>query len=91
MLKLNSESGSDFDIDKNRVKHPNYYKLPNDIECKDVIQYFDWNTGSAIKYLWRNGRKSEEGMTLTEKAIEDLEKAIECIQFEIELYKSGKF
>ena len=72
----------------NRVEHPNYYRLPNGVECKDVIQYFDWNTGSAIKYLWRNGKKEEEGMTNKEKAIEDLYKAIECIKFEIELLKS---
>lgn len=71
-----------------RVNHPNYYRLPNGIECKDVIQYFDWNIGSAIKYCWRNGKKPEEGMTNIEKAIEDLYKAIECIQFEIELLKS---
>lgn len=72
---------------ESRIEHQDYYTLPNGIECKDVIQYFDWNTGSAIKYLWRKGKKSEEGLTNKQKTIEDLEKAIKCIKFEIELLK----
>lgn len=76
------------EVVSNRISHPSYYRLPNGVECKDVIQYFDFNTGSAIKYCWRNGKKSEAGMTLNEKAIEDLGKAIECLQFEIELLTS---
>ena len=70
-----SHNGSD------GVKHPNYYMLPNGIECIEVIRHFDNNTGNAIKYLWRQGTigKYEVGMTIEEKRVHDLKKAKEYI------------
>ena len=44
--------------------------------------------GMAIKYLWRHGRKTEEGIDAKQKAIEDLKKAIICIQDQIEELES---
>lgn len=69
-------------VENNRLR-PDYYVI-NGIECKDVIGEFSYNIGAAIKYLWRHGRKTEEGMSDKDKAIEDLRKAVEHIQFEIE-------
>jgi len=55
------------------VKFPDHYRWIPGIECKQVVQHFDFFRGCAIKYLWRSGRKagvSEE---------QDLKKAVECI------------
>lgn len=65
------------------IQHQDYYTLPNGIECFDVIKYFQCNVGMAIKYLWRNGKKLEEGIDQRDKAIEDLKKAIICIEEQI--------
>lgn len=56
------------------VKYPNHYRWIPVIECKDVICHFDFWRGSAMKYLWRSGRKEGES---EERA---LEKAMESIQ-----------
>ena len=56
------------------VHHPSHYnQLP--IECWDVIQYFDFLRGSAIKYIWR---ASEKNNPLDE--MRDIDKAMECLQ-----------
>jgi len=58
------------------VKHPNHYTWhPTGVECKDITQEFNYNVGSAMAYLWRHERKN---------GIEDLKKAVEHINFEIE-------
>lgn len=63
------------------VSHPKHYCEGRKYEPKDVIR--DWglnfNTGSAVKYLSRAGRKGD--------IIEDLEKAKQFIQFEIDYLK----
>ena len=70
---------------KHKVSHPSHYTYGK-IECIDFIldKKLDFPLGNAVKYIVRAGHKSEEGMTNTEKAIEDLSKAIQYIQFEIE-------
>lgn len=71
-----------------RVNHPKHYNShPSGIECIDVIRWYDWDIGSAIKYLWRCGLKSEGGLTPLDKQIEDLEKAVWCIQDKIKTLK----
>ncbi len=64
------------EADCDPVIRPNYYLLPNGIECKDVTRYFGFDCGNAIKYLWRAGRKGN--------AIEDYKKARQYIDFLIE-------
>lgn len=68
------------------MKLKQYYKLPNGIECKQVVGEFPYNIGTAIAYLWRAGKKQPEnpGQSMDEKTIEDLNKAIDHIRFEIE-------
>ena len=68
----------------NAVSHPSHYCEGRKYEPKDVIR--DWkmnfNTGSAVKYLSRAGRKGD--------VIEDLEKAKQFIQFEIDYLKQER-
>ena len=60
-----------------KVKHPKHYnKHPSGVECIDIIEHMDFLCGSAIKYIWRADHK--------ENAIQDLEKAIFCLQREIQ-------
>lgn len=60
------------------VKHPSHYAEGRKYEPKDVIR--DWglnfNLGSAVKYVARAGRKDD--------IVQDLKKAQEFIQFEID-------
>lgn len=57
------------------------------LECIDVIRDMPTWKGNAVKYLWRAGLKSEEGMSSKEKEIEDLEKAMFYIQDRINILK----
>ena len=65
----------------NAVDHPPHYnQLP--VGCIDVVEHFNFNVGSAIKYLWRYQDKG--------KPIEDLQKATWYIDREIRrLQKEG--
>ena len=58
------------------VNHPTHYNShPSGVECIDVVEWMPFNIGSAIKYLWRCGKKGS--------ALEDLRKAAWLIQREI--------
>ena len=66
------------------VNHPAHYNShPSGIECIEIARHHNFNIGNSIKYLWRAGLKSEEGMEDTDKQIEDLNKAIWYIHDEI--------
>ncbi len=58
-------------------------------EASKVIE--DWNlsynVGTAVTYLLRAGKKWEEGMTIQEKEIDDIKKAIHHLEFELEKLK----
>lgn len=70
--------------EREMVNHPRHYNShPSGIECIDIVRHHNFNIGNAIKYLWRCGIKTEEGMDIQDKAIEDLQKAIFYIQDEI--------
>lgn len=62
------------------ISHPSHYCAGRKYEPKDVISDWDLNffMGSALKYISRAGRK--EGNTKEQ----DLKKAIQYLQFEIE-------
>lgn len=67
------------------VKAPSYYvNTPFGMELKKITCHYDFNCGSALKYIIRHGKKVYGGMTAKESAIKDLRKAIECLQNEIE-------
>jgi hypothetical protein len=61
---------------------PEHYKVGK-YEPKDVIRDWDlnFNKGNAIKYIARAGRKNDE--------IEDLQKAIQYLQFEIDYLRKS--
>lgn len=79
------ESGAD------PVAHPAHYTYGK-IEVIDFIQDKDLNfaLGNAVKYIVRAGHKAEQGMSDEEKAIQDLEKARQYIDFEIEHRKGER-
>lgn len=66
------------------IAHPAHYTEGREYEPKDVI--YDWgldfNLGSAVKYISRAGRKDD--------IIQDLKKAIQFIQFEIDAIEKKK-
>ena len=68
-------------LKKEQVKHPSHYASGRKYEPKDVIRDWDlnFNLGNAVKYISRAGRKND--------IIEDLEKAKQYIDFEIEALK----
>lgn len=74
------------------VNSPSHYTShPSGIECIEVTEHYNFCVGNAIKYLWRNGLKSEYGLKDTDKQIQDLEKAIWYINREISNLKNGTY
>jgi len=69
--------------------NPKYYKShPSGVECIDITRHYCFSIGNAIKYLWRAGLKTEEGLNTREKEIEDLHKALWYIQDRITQLKN---
>lgn len=63
---------------EDRVQHPSHYTWLKElcgIEVIDIARHMDFDLGNVLKYVLRQGRKSEEGMSNKQKAIEDLKKA----------------
>ena len=60
------------------VNHPSHYNShPSGIECLQVVRHFNFNLGNVIKYIWRAGKKGEEGL------LKDLKKARFYLEDEI--------
>lgn len=61
------------------VNHPSHYvgQVPG-VECIDVTEWFPFNRGNAIKYLWRAGSKDPAA------ELEDLRKARWYVDREID-------
>lgn len=73
---MDSEHNTTVTKDDDLINHPYHYTWhPSGVECKDIIQEFSYNIGSAMGYLWRHKYKN---------GVQDLKKAIQHIQFEIE-------
>jgi hypothetical protein len=60
------------ETDHSNVKSPDWYTWIPGIETKMVTSWFPWAEGNALKYIWRADHKG--------KYIEDIDKAIECLQ-----------
>ena len=71
-------------IKEDIIGHPNHYCEGRKYEPKDVIR--DWNLnfnlGNTVKYISRNGRKDGNS------ALQDLKKARQYLDFEIEYLES---
>ena len=66
------------------VKNPSHYcSHPSGIECIQVTEHMNFCIGNAIKYLWRAGLKTEEGLDDKMKQVQDMRKAIWYIEREI--------
>jgi hypothetical protein len=75
MIKVNAEHSV---AKKEMVNSPKHYNNhPSGIECKVIIEHFSYHLGCAMKYIWRCDDKFN--------AIEDLQKAINSIQSEIDM------
>tara|TARA_R100001086_G_scaffold228414_1_gene147875 strand:- start:2532 stop:2780 length:249 start_codon:yes stop_codon:yes gene_type:complete len=59
---------------------PTYYKGSNGYIAKDVVKNFNlsYNVGTAVTYLLRSKNKHDDG------GIEDIKKAINHLNFELE-------
>jgi hypothetical protein len=58
------------------INHPKHYTShPSGVECITITEWFNFNVGNAIKYLWRASDKN---------GLEDLKKARWYIDREIE-------
>lgn len=73
-------------VKKETINHPDHYLGERKYEPIDVIN--DWGlnfqTGNAVKYISRAGRKNSDA------TIEDLEKAVWYLQWEINYLKGEK-
>lgn len=61
----------------NNVSNPQHYIAKSGVEVIDLISDMPWIRGNAIKYIFRAGKKYPD------KEIEDLEKAVFCINREL--------
>lgn len=72
------------------VKNPAHYCEGRKYQPWDVS--IDWGLDCpldyAIKYIARAGRKQQPGMTMKQSEIQDLEKAINCLQKKVDLLKA---
>lgn len=65
-------------VRNDRVEHPSHYTWLRElcgIEVIDITRHLNFNLGNVIKYVLRSGRKAEQGISVDEKAVEDLKKA----------------
>lgn len=81
--RLWSANGSAADVmahrceDVDPVNHPPHYNgHPSGVECITITEHMNFCIGSAMKYLWRAGRKGP--------ALEDLKKARWYVDREIQ-------
>lgn len=75
-------------VEDDNVNHPKHYMShPSGVECIEITRHYCFAIGNAIKYLWRAGLKSEQGMEDTAKEIQDLEKAVWYINDRIKQLK----
>lgn len=71
----------------NERETPSYYewvKQKVGVEPYKIAELYSYNVGTALVYLMRAGKKIRGNQSGTAAYIEDLEKAISHIQFEIE-------
>lgn len=67
--------------------NPNHYKFPNGVETRQISQYLTSFGGQALQYIARATRLDGQNKG---DSIEDLEKAVKFIQWEIERLREGQ-
>jgi hypothetical protein len=75
--------------EEDRVNSPAHYTShPSGIEAITIAEHYNFCIGNAIKYLWRAGLKKESSLSVRQKEIEDLNKALYYIQRQIKNLKT---
>jgi hypothetical protein len=71
-----------------KVQDPSHYTgVPREYEHHRVMDAIgsNYHFSNAMKYLWRAGKKSSKGMTIEDKEIQDVRKAIRYLEMWIEI------
>lgn len=76
-VRLVSESAPDM-----VAQPPHYTSHPSGIECIEIVRHMGYCLGNVIKYVWRADLKAD--------ALEDLRKARQYLDFEIETREKAK-
>lgn len=72
--------------EKDNVNHPSHYAWLKDavgVEPNEILRFFPYNKGAALKYIIRSGRKASGLKDLQASEIEDLQKAVFYLTDEI--------
>ena len=78
---------------KTDATNPSHYnEVPADLQHWDVVERMGWgyHVGCATKYIWRAGKKADAVLSIEQKEIEDLKKAMVYLQKRIDLIKGDK-
>lgn len=71
------------------VDKPKHYDTPMGFQAIEICKHYGFALGNALKYIFRAGKKTKPGEDSTEQAIEDLEKAIYYLNYQIEELKNS--
>jgi hypothetical protein len=74
------------------VNSPSHYQdVPEEYEHHRVMSAIDANYhfGNAMKYLWRAGKKRSTALSLEDKEIQDVRKAVRYLQMWLELQEES--
>lgn len=75
---------------EDRVNHPKYYQNNSiGIECIEIARHMSFNLGNCFKYLYRHGKKQEQGIDIDIKKLEDLKKARFYLDDEIKMLENN--
>ena len=80
-------------IKKDPVGSPEHYTdVPAEYEHHRVMDAIgaNYHFSNAMKYLWRAGKKSSEAMTIEDKEIQDVRKAVRYLEMWLELRQESE-
>jgi hypothetical protein len=63
-----------------KIQSPSHYTWHRVTDCASIAGEFPYNVGTAIAYLWRAGRKTDDAVEDLRKAIKHLE--MECVRLD---------
>lgn len=78
--------------DSETINPSHYNDIPEQYQHHRVVTAhgFDWYTASALKYLFRAGKKSSAGMSQFQKTVDDLNKAKQYIDMKLKEMQEGR-
>lgn len=67
--------------EEKEIERPYWYTWTHATECRDIVKFFDFWRGAAIKYIFRAGKKPMESEAKAlKKAIEALKNRLRFIE-----------